>query len=1069
MKVLMSPHLSQVQGETSGIVRVVEAYFKYLPQFGVELVAPETTDYDLVAAHAGATGAAVDCLHSHGQYFTADYSAPTWEYETNARVIDAARHAKVITVPSHWVAEIYQRDMHLTPFVVPHGIDWQEWDNTEPSGGYVLWNKNRTGDVCSADALGWLAKAHPTVQFISTFAPQGAPSNIRTTGLVAHGDMKSLVQRAAVYLATTKETFGIGILEALASGVPVLGYAHGGILDLVQHGVNGYLARPDDDADLAEGLVYCLRYRDVLGGNGRIMARDWPWERSARMVAGVYELAMRPDPPTAAIIIPSYNYAELVQRAIASAIAQDYPMLTDIIVVDDGSADDGATRQAVEPFLVDPRVKYVWQNNSGVAVARNVGISHTDAKYVACLDADDAIMPNFLSKCIPHLESDRSLGVAYTGLLIVTPDGKELRSRWPTEFDFMRQLKGKNQIPTCCVFRREAWKRLGGYRQRYAPHGCGSEDAEFWLRLGAAGWDAKMVTEEPLFRYHLGGYTADPEYKEVDYTLWHPWTKDGQHPFASVAKPIRHSHPVRQYDEPLVSIIIPVGPGHTNNVWDAIDSVESQTFRNWECIVAWDAGGGTNNLALQDAFPFVRLVTTKGKQGAGAARNAGAKIARAPLLLFLDADDWLEPLALETMLREQQVQEFESAIYTDCVGRVVLNKADYERMKDDAHWGGRILAWNGTEAAILYKADEYDHDRACRQPDMRAPYLWNYITTLHPKAWYDEVGGFDESMPSWEDWDYWLRLARAGKCFVRVPEPLMTYRFYTGGRRAIASADAPENLQIAQNLVEYLQRKYQEVPVMPCQGCGKKQNRAPQSPNYQSQMSGGGAKVAGIADGDVVEVLYTHPNKGEHPVYGPGTGKFYGYRCGSDKFLVLKADVWNAEGQKVAAYFEPIAQTPTVVLPQRRMVTAAPLPPAPVPIQQAAPEPVVEGPTLQQAIAEATQPQVTPAPVPLPTAVPPVPKAQTLADALKDAITPPTTPIVPMAPTGAVVLKTNMLDMGVDMVPGIGPMLGSELKENGVKTARDIQALGVDGLKAYKGIGEVKAARILETIEAMAK
>jgi glycosyltransferase involved in cell wall biosynthesis len=42
-------------------------------------------------------------------------------------------------------------------------------------------------------------------------------------------------RNAGVYLSTAKETFGIGILEALACGVPVLGYAHGGILDLVQH------------------------------------------------------------------------------------------------------------------------------------------------------------------------------------------------------------------------------------------------------------------------------------------------------------------------------------------------------------------------------------------------------------------------------------------------------------------------------------------------------------------------------------------------------------------------------------------------------------------------------------------------------------------------------------------------------------------------------------------------------------------------------------------------------------------------------------------------------------------
>ena len=70
--------------------------------------------------------------------------------------------------------------------------------------------------------------------------------------------MKTLIQSCFVYLATTKETFGIGILEAMASGVPVLGYNYGGAKDLVEHGVNGYLVKPKDAKAMAGRLDHLL-------------------------------------------------------------------------------------------------------------------------------------------------------------------------------------------------------------------------------------------------------------------------------------------------------------------------------------------------------------------------------------------------------------------------------------------------------------------------------------------------------------------------------------------------------------------------------------------------------------------------------------------------------------------------------------------------------------------------------------------------------------------------------------------------------------------------------------------
>lgn len=303
IKVYMSP-LPDKLGE-SGIRRVIEAYRKYLPAHGFEFV---DTDIgaDLITSHA-ASYPEPQVLHCHGLYWTGDFPlVDGWQWLTNAHVIAAVRHAKVVTVPSAWVAESFQRDMRFNPRVIPHGIEWQDWEHNEENRGYVLWNKNRSGiDVCDNSILLDLMKRFPKINFLSTFSPRGLdsaemgnwPKNLKITenGVIPHAQMQLMIQRAGVYLSTTKETFGIGVLEAMAAGVPVLGYSNGGNLELIQHGVNGYLAYPDDFDDLCAGLNYCLQHRATLGANGVEMSKKWGWEGPISEVAALYKSVLEDD------------------------------------------------------------------------------------------------------------------------------------------------------------------------------------------------------------------------------------------------------------------------------------------------------------------------------------------------------------------------------------------------------------------------------------------------------------------------------------------------------------------------------------------------------------------------------------------------------------------------------------------------------------------------------------------------------------------------------------------------------------------------------------------------------
>src|SRR3990170_149772 len=128
-----------------------------------------------------------------------------------------------------------------------------------------------------------------------------------------------------------------------------------------------------------------------------------------------------PDKPLVTVVIPVYNYAGKVERAIRSVMAQTLNNL-ECFVVDDGSTDD--TKAVVQGVIAnDARFRYIHQDNAGVAIARNKGVFSGSAPYICCLDADDAIAPEFLEACVNVLEADPSLGVAYTGLWYIKPDG----------------------------------------------------------------------------------------------------------------------------------------------------------------------------------------------------------------------------------------------------------------------------------------------------------------------------------------------------------------------------------------------------------------------------------------------------------------------------------------------------------------------------------------------------------------------------------------------------------------------------------------------------------------------
>lgn len=97
--------------------------------------------------------------------------------------------------------------------------------------------------------------------------------------------------------------------------------------------------------------------------------------------------------PFFSVIIPTYNRASIVMRAIQSVLDQTFVNF-EIIIVDDGSTD---TTKTIVSSLKDTRIRYIYQKNKGVCAARNNGTSNAQGEYFVFLDSDDYVLPNWLN------------------------------------------------------------------------------------------------------------------------------------------------------------------------------------------------------------------------------------------------------------------------------------------------------------------------------------------------------------------------------------------------------------------------------------------------------------------------------------------------------------------------------------------------------------------------------------------------------------------------------------------------------------------------------------------------
>ena len=106
--------------------------------------------------------------------------------------------------------------------------------------------------------------------------------------------------------------------------------------------------------------------------------------------------------PLVSIIVPVYQVEAYISECVESLLAQTYTNL-EILLVDDGSTDSSG--EICDEYAVkDDRVRVVHQRNQGPSVARNSGLDHMKGEYVAFVDSDDVVLPDFIESLYELLE-----------------------------------------------------------------------------------------------------------------------------------------------------------------------------------------------------------------------------------------------------------------------------------------------------------------------------------------------------------------------------------------------------------------------------------------------------------------------------------------------------------------------------------------------------------------------------------------------------------------------------------------------------------------------------------------
>jgi len=200
--------------------------------------------------------------------------------------------------------------------------------------------------------------------------------------------------------------------------------------------------------------------------------------------------------PRISVIIPTYNRADMVGRAVQSVLNQTYQDF-EIIIIDDGSTD--STEEIIRGFH-DPRIRYIrHERNRGGSAARNSGICAAQGEYIAFLDSDDEWLPQKLEKQFYLFKTQNpEIAVVYTAYAIVDERGRIKKIEKPRHSGYILQkLLASNCIGASTVMAKKICFTKDTKFDETLPS-C--QDWDMWIRL-AKKYNFAYIPEILVKRY----------------------------------------------------------------------------------------------------------------------------------------------------------------------------------------------------------------------------------------------------------------------------------------------------------------------------------------------------------------------------------------------------------------------------------------------------------------------------------------------------------------------------------------------------------------------------------------
>jgi glycosyltransferase involved in cell wall biosynthesis len=228
--------------------------------------------------------------------------------------------------------------------------------------------------------------------------------------------------------------------------------------------------------------------------------------------------------PAVSVIVTLYDYARYIEECLDSIAAQTRQGI-ELIVVDDCSNDGGEA--IVRSWLEQNEARFAGHRliahtaNMGLSYARNTAFLHAAADRVFVMDADNALYPRAIERCMAAMD-DSGVAGAYTQLEFFG----ERPGLGEADFWSKERFKPKNYVDAMALVSKGAWEQVGGYEQLIAN---GWEDYDFWCKFVEHGLECAFVPEV-LCRYRVHGISMSNTETNpnagalvLQMSIRHPW------------------------------------------------------------------------------------------------------------------------------------------------------------------------------------------------------------------------------------------------------------------------------------------------------------------------------------------------------------------------------------------------------------------------------------------------------------------------------------------------------------------------------------------------------------------